>query len=89
MSQTIVNSTELRRFARFLVEIAQEIHGKKSSTTQKLDDLKKVWRDEKFHEFEPKYDKATQEIDRFTKAAMAYARYLEEKAARVDRYLSR
>lgn len=89
MSQTIVNSTELRRFAKFLTEIANELHGKKALTTQKLDELSRVWRDEKFFEFEPKYDKAGQEIDRFTKVALAYARYLEEKAARVDRYLSR
>lgn len=89
MPQTIVNPTELRRFASFLVEIANEIHGKKSSTTQKLDDLKKVWRDARFHEFEPVYANATQEIDRFVKSALAYAQYLEEKARRVDRYLSR
>lgn len=89
MSQTIVNSTELRRFAKFLVEIAKEIHGKKSTTTAKLDDLKAVWRDARFQEFEPVYATATQEIDRFVKSALAYAQYLEEKARRVDRYLAR
>lgn len=89
MSQIIVNSIELRRFARFLVEIASDIQGKKSTTTQKLDDLSKVWRDARFKEFEPVYNNASRDIDRFVKSALAYAQYLEEKARRVDRYLSR
>jgi len=89
MAQIIVNSIELRRFARFLVEIAKEIRGKKMVTTQRLDDLKKTWRDDKLQEFVPVYNDATQEFDRFIKASLAYARYLEEKAARIDRYLSR
>lgn len=89
MPQIIVNSVELRRFARFLVEIANEIQGKKSLTSQKLDDLKTVWRDAKFQEFEPVYNKAAGGLDRFVKSALAYAQYLEEKARRVDRFLSR
>lgn len=89
MPQVIVNSNELRRFAKFLVEIANEIHGKKASTTQRLEDLKRVWRDARLREFEPAYTNAAREIDRFVKMALAYARYLEEKAARVDRYLER
>lgn len=89
MPQTIVNATELRRFARSLVEIANEIQGKKSSTTQKFDELNKVWRDAKFQEFQPVYHKAVGDLDRFIKSALAYAQYLEEKARRVDRFLSR
>ena len=76
MPQVIVDPTELRRFAQFLLEIANEIHNKKAVTSHKLDDLKKVWRDARFHEFEPAYANATREIDRFVKAAHAYSRYL-------------
>lgn len=89
MAQIIVNSIELKRFARLLVEIAEEIRRKKMLTTQRLDDLKKTLRGDKMREFETVYANATQEFDRFIKASLAYARYLEDKAVRVERYLSR
>lgn len=88
MPQIIVNSTELRRFARFLEEIAEEIRAHKSVTTQRLDHLKQTWRDSQLREFVGVYDDASREIDQFIKAAFSYARYLEQKAARIDRYLS-
>lgn len=90
MSQiTIVDGRELKRFARFLMEVVEEISSRKRGSAQKLDELKQVWRDDKFREFEPKYNAAAHELDKFAKATLAYAQYLEEKAARVDRFLSR
>ncbi len=89
MSQVIVNSHELRRFARFLLEIEEEIRSRRNSTAAKLDELKHVWRDQRFADFEREYNAAAHEIDQFLRVADAYARYLEEKARRVDTFLQR
>jgi hypothetical protein len=89
MPQVIVNSGELRRFSALLIETARELRGKSALTSQRFDELKKVWRDAKVKEFEPQFTAATRELEMFVKAAAEYAAYLDEKAARVERYLSR
>lgn len=89
MPHIIVNSGELRRFSALLIESARQLHGKNTLTTQRFDELKKVWRDTKMKEFEPQLATATRELELFVKAATDYARYLDEKAARINRYLSR
>lgn len=89
MPQVIVNSRELRRFSVLLIEAEREMRGKSTLTSQRFDELKKVWRDVKMKEFEPQFSTAMRELELFAKAAADYARYLDEKAARADRFLSR
>lgn len=84
----IENPKEIRRFARILVDIAKELQAQKTSTIHRLEDLKRVWRDQKFREFEPAFLDTTREIDIFVRAAIEYAKFLDRRAQKIDRYLS-
>jgi uncharacterized protein YukE len=84
----IANSDEMRRFARILVDITTELQTQKTSTIHRLEDLKRVWRDQKFREFEPAFLDTTREIDVFVRAATEYAKFLQRKAQKIDRFLS-
>lgn len=83
----IVEPGELRRFAAFLVECAGDIRAAESASTDSFSQLKKDWRDDKMRAFEPKYNAAVAELDRFANVCARYAEYLEDKAMRIDRYL--
>lgn len=83
----IVEPSELRRFATFLVECASDIRKAERASTDSFLQLKKDWRDDKMRAFEPKYNVAVAELDRFANVCARYAEYLEDKARKTDRYL--
>lgn len=87
MSQVVVDPNELRRFSSFLSELIVDLRTAEQACSQKLSDLKTVWKDDKFKEFEPKYERTVNELDRFSRACERYAAYLDSKAARVEKYL--
>jgi uncharacterized protein YukE len=87
VSQVIVDPSELRRFSSFLAELIVDLRTAEQSCSRKLSELKTVWRDDKFKEFEPKYESTVNELDRFARACERYAAYLDAKASRVEKYL--
>lgn len=87
MPQVIVNPDEMRRFARYLEGLAEGVRGKKHATNLGFENLKESWRDAKYRQFEKVYVDTSAELDRFAKTAVAYAKYLDRKAALADRYL--
>ena len=87
MSQVIVDPSELRRFSTFLGELIVDLRTAEQSCSRKLSELKTVWRDDKFKEFEPKYERTVNELDGFSRACERYAAYLDAKASRVEKYL--
>lgn len=85
----VVQPRELRLFAAFLVECARDIRAAESACTDSFSQLKKEWRDDGVRAFEPKYNLAVAELDRFANVCARYAEYLEDKARRTDQYLGR
>lgn len=89
MAQIIVSPKEMRVFARYLEELADLIRQRKARVNDRLNALHQTWRDEKYRQFERDLQANSVELDHFIKAAREYARYLDTKAARADRYLER
>lgn len=89
MAQVIVNPEEMRRFARALDKLVEEMRGKKYSTGLTFKNLRDSWKDQKYNEFEKTFNEASKNIDQFLKSADAYAKFLDKKAALADRYLGR
>jgi uncharacterized protein YukE len=89
MAQIIVSPKEMRVFARYLEELADVIRQRKARVHDRLNALHQTWRDEKYRQFEKDLQENSQELDHFIKSARAYARFLDMKAARADRYLKR
>ena len=89
MAQVIASPKEMRVFARYLEELADLVRQRKSRLNDRLNTLHQTWRDEKYRKFENELESTSLELDYFVKATRSYARYLDTKAAKLDRYLQR
>jgi hypothetical protein len=88
--KAIIDPKEARRFAHFLDERAKDLQNLDSRTSRALLDLHAAhWRDERFRQFEKRYEEASLLLRQFAEHAQRYAEYLRKKAAPIERYLDR
>jgi len=86
MPRAVVDPDELRRFAAFLDGMALSVRNRKASLNSGLNDLKTVWRDEKYRQFERLYAEAMPQLEFFCKNAEQFAQHLREKEKPLRRY---
>jgi uncharacterized protein YukE len=89
VAQVIVDPVELRRFAAALREELSALRERQRSLEAARQGLASVWRDRRYDSFERAYVPAMQALDRFAKAAEAYAHHLGGKAEKAERFLGR
>lgn len=87
MPRAVVDPNELRRFAIFINGVAISLRRRKSLLNSSLNNLKEVWRDEKYRQFERIYSEMMPQLEQFCKNAEEYAQYLQEKEKPLRRYL--
>jgi len=87
MPQAIVDPDEVRRFASFLESMAESLKTKKHGVSSRFNELKDVWRDEKYGQFQRVFTETSAKLDQFLQHAEIYGHYLKVKAQKVDKYL--
>jgi len=86
--KTIMNPKETRHFARVLDERAADLRALNSGTSRLLLELQAShWRDERFMQFEKRYEEASVLIQQFAEHSQRYADYLRRKVVPIERYL--
>lgn len=86
--KVIIDPSEARRFATFLLTRAGELKALNKATTDRLLQLHmKSWKDERYRKFQKDYEEASVLLQRFIEHSEKYAIYLRRKAAAIERYL--
>jgi uncharacterized protein YukE len=86
MTRAIVDPREVRRFSALLSETAASLQAGKSDVTGQFNDLKGVWKDTKYGQFEKTFADTMSRLQAFLKTAESYANYLNTKARLAERY---
>jgi hypothetical protein len=88
--QTIFGPREARQFASLLQERASELRRVDAVVSRRLLELgTSDWRDERFLQFEKRYEEASIQLQQFARHCEKYADYLRRKAVPIERYLDR
>jgi uncharacterized protein YukE len=87
MPQAIVDPDEVRRFAATLQEMSAYLHDRKTHVKSSFSNLRDVWRDQKYTQFDRVFSESVTRLDQFLRYAEMYADYLKKKAQKADRYL--
>jgi uncharacterized protein YukE len=87
MSQAIIDPDEVRRFAARLQEMAGYLQNRKTLVKSSFSELRDVWRDQKYSQFDRVFSEAVTRLDQFVRYSEMYAEYLKNKAQKADIYL--
>jgi uncharacterized protein YukE len=87
MSQAIVNSAELRRFAQQLKHFNGELVANLNALQRQAINLGASWRDQEHQKFTEEFEQSIKSISRFVEANEQYIPFLLRKADRIDEYL--
>lgn len=86
MTRAIIDPREVRRFSAFLGETANSLQADQSDVTSRFNDLKAVWKDTKYSQFEKTFADTMRRLQVFLNTADSYSRYLDKKASLAERY---
>lgn len=86
MPRAIVDPKELRRFSALLMETVGHLRNSKSVVTHDFNDLKAVWKDKKYGQFERVFADTMGRMEVFLRSTEMYAQYLSKKAGLAERY---
>jgi hypothetical protein len=89
MSTAIITPKRVREFSGRLRESLKRIRAATKQFKSSAEIAGGVWADEKHFRFVTKVRDCTGNADRFCAVGAKYADYLDEKAARAQRYLDR
>lgn len=87
--QVKLTPDDLRRFASALEQESNVLRERQKAVEAARRELSQVWRDSRYQSFERAYLPTIQVLERFHKAAEAYAAHLRTKANRADTYLGK
>jgi uncharacterized protein YukE len=87
MSQAIVDSGELRRFAQQLKHFNGELGANLAALSRQMTQLGSSWRDQEHQKFIEEFERNMKSIGRFIEANEQYIPFLLRKADRIDEYL--
>lgn len=87
MSRIIIDPDEVRHFAREFLRSAEVLNEGKSHLASHFRDLRDVWNDHKYEQFERVFLETVSRLEQFLHDAEVYADYLERKANKADIYL--
>jgi hypothetical protein len=86
MARVVIDPDEVRNFIRELLRAAGEMHDGKTQIESNFRELRDVWNDRKYEQFERVFSEAMSHLTLFLHDAEAYADYLERKARKGDAY---
>jgi hypothetical protein len=86
MARVVIDPDEVRNFIRELLRAAGEMHDGKTQIESHFRDLRDVWHDRKYEQFERVFSEAMSRLAQFLHDAETYADYLERKARKADVY---
>ncbi|MDW7651685.1 MAG: hypothetical protein SCK29_12940 [Bacillota bacterium] len=86
MPKAVVDPDELKRFAVLLEGMASSVRQRKSALNGSFNNLKDVWRDEKYRQFERLYAETMAQLEHFCKNAEHFSHCLREKEKPLRRY---
>lgn len=89
MSQIINDAASVRRFAHSLRENEREVRAARMALTNSFAEVSRTWSDERSREARTRIEAAEREMLDFERCAAAMAEYLDQLAAKIDRYLRR
>lgn len=88
--KSIIDPKEARRFAAFLDERSRDLKALNSRVSQQLLELRLGhWQDDKYRQFEQRFEEASVQLQIFLDHADKYAEYLRRKAEPIEKYLDR
>jgi hypothetical protein len=87
MSKVVIDPDEVRHFARELLRSAEVLRDGKSYLVNYFRDLRDVWHDRKYEQFDRVFSETMARLEQFLHDAEVYADYLERKAQKADIYL--
>lgn len=87
MSKAVVDPDEVRYFARALLEMARALHDGKSHLSSHFRELRDVWHDKKYEQFDRVFSETMSHLEQFLHDSEVYADYLQRKARKADAYL--
>ncbi len=85
--RVVIDPDEVRHFARELLRAAATLHDGKSQLASHFRDLRDVWHDHKYEQFDRVFTETMARLEQFLHDAEVYADYLERKARKADAYL--
>ncbi|HJQ32360.1 MAG TPA: hypothetical protein VJ866_09280 [Pyrinomonadaceae bacterium] len=88
MTRVVIDPDEVRQFARELLRSAAVMHDGKSQIESHFRELREVWHDRKYEQFERVFSETMARLAQFLHDAEVYADYLERKARKADAYHS-
>jgi uncharacterized protein YukE len=87
MTRVVIDPDEVRHFARELMRSAVALHDGKSQLASHFRELRDVWHDRKYEQFDRVFADTMARLEQFLHEAAVYADYLERKARKADVYL--
>ena len=87
MTRVVIDPDEVRNFARELSRAAAVLQDGKSQLVIHFRDLRDVWHDNKYEQFDRVFVETVSRLEQFLHDAEVYADYLERKARKADIYL--
>jgi hypothetical protein len=85
--RVVIDPDEVRHFARGLLRSAEALRGGQSQLVTRFRDLRDVWHDRKYEQFDRVFSETMSRLAQFLHDAEVYADYLERKARKADIYL--
>lgn len=87
MPKAIVDPAELHRFAASLGVIMGILRDRRNAVNSDFKALRDAWQDKKYEQFERSFSEMITRFDRFTDESERYAKYLRGKARKAEEYL--
>jgi hypothetical protein len=87
MTRVVIDPDEVRNFARELMRSAGVLHDGKSQLVSRFRDLRDVWHDTKYEQFDRVFSETMSRLEQFLHDAEVFADYLDEKARKADIFL--
>lgn len=84
--QTIVDPDEVRRFAGQLDQNAEAVRSGVRRADHSFHEMRAVWRDAKYAEFEAMFDEAKALLEDFVNRSECYAEHLRHRSRLLDSY---
>lgn len=87
MARVVIDPDEVRHFARELSRSAETLREGRSHLVGSFRELRDVWHDTKYEQFDRVFSEAVDHLELFFHDAEVYADYLRRKAQKADRFL--
>ncbi len=89
MSDVRANPNDLRDFAKHLKKSSEDLQRLRNTTKAKMQQLNQSWRDQENARFVEQFEQEMKSLEKLTKTAEDYSKFLTRKAEALEAYLRR